>query len=199
MVKIATFTRRLIIMTLAVLGSAASTSAQQLGSSGSSAPFLTAMAGDWDVDQTMWTGPEAKPVKLPAAIAVRRIADGGGFLEEQMTLAGPSKEPFTRTSHINRNAIDGVFEYFSIDTRAPQQMHYQSQPSDVNFDGELQFKGATFVAEQWGDKKNAAFAYRVELTPVVGNRQTLRLYLRPLEAGTPRDFVAFRYEYRRRS
>jgi hypothetical protein len=186
-------------MTFAVLGSAASTTAQQLGSSESSAPFLTAMAGEWDVDQTMWTGPEAKPVKLPAAIAVRRIVDGGGFLEEQMTLAGPSEESFTRTSHINRNAVDGVFEYFSIDTRAPQQMHYQSQTSDMNFNGELQFKGATFVAEQWGDKKNAAFAYRVELTPVVGNRQTLRLYLRPLEVGTPREFVAFRYEYRRRS
>lgn len=193
-----TFARSLLVITFGILTSTASTSAQQLEEAGSSPSFLTAMAGDWDVDQTMWTGPEAKPVKLPAARALRRIADGGGFLDEQMTLATPSKEPFTRTSHINRNAIDGVFEYFSIDTRAPQQMHYQSQAADANFSGQLRFKGETFVAEQWGDKRNTAFAYRVELSPVIGNQQTLHLYLRPLEAGMPREFMAFRYEYRRR-
>lgn len=198
MIKATALARSLFMATFAALTPSAASTAQQLGGAGSPVPFLTAMTGDWDVDQTMWTSPESKPVKLPAAIAVRRLADGGGFLDEQMTLASPSKEPFTRTSHINRNGIDGVFEYFSIDTRAPQQMHYQSQIADVNFSGELQFKGATFVAERWGDKTNAAFAYRVELSPVIGNRQTLRLYLRPLEAGTPREFVAFRYEYRRR-
>ena len=183
---------------LAAILSPSSISAQALGDTAPLSPLLAAMAGDWDVDQTMWTGPDTTPVRLPAAIAVRRVAVGGGFLDETMSLAIPSKQLFTRTAHINHNAVDGVFEYFSVDTRAPQQMHYQSQSAVDGFVGELRFKGATFVAALWGDRKNAAFAYRVELSPVVTNRQTLRLYLRPLETGAPREFIAFRYEYRRR-
>lgn len=172
--------------------------AQELAGSGAPSPVLNAMVGRWDVKQTMWTGPDLPPVEQPPAVAVRRIAAGGGFMEEEMTVAAASSDPFTRTSHINYNAIDGVFEYFSIDTRAPQQMHYQSQPIAPDFRGDLQFRGGTFVAGQWGANKNAAFAYRVELSPVSNDRQTMQLFLRPLAAGSQREFVAFRYEYRKR-
>lgn len=172
--------------------------AQALAGSGPPSPVLNAMVGRWNVKQTMWTGPDGPPAEQPPAIAVRRMAAGGGFVEEEMTLADPSSNPFTRTSHINYNTIDGVFEYFSIDTRAPQQMHYQSQPVAADFRGDLQFKGGTFVAGQWGDKRNSAFSYRVELSPVSAGRQTMQLFLRPLGAGSHREFVAFRYEYRKR-
>lgn len=182
---------------MAVLLSSGS-SAQNLAGAGPPTPLLESMVGRWDVTQKMWTGPDTEPVALPDAVAVRVMAAGGGFIDEQMSAAKPSKEPFTRTSHINYNAIDGVFEYFSIDTRAPQQMHYQSQAVPANSLNALSFKGGTFVAGQWGDKKNVAFAYRVELSAIAGDRQDLRLHLRPLEAGAPREFVAFYYEYRRR-
>lgn len=172
--------------------------AQALAGSGPLVPLLEGMTGQWQVKQTMWTGPNAPPVEQPPAIAVRRLAAGGGFIEEEMTLATGSENPFTRTSHINFNAIDGVFEYFSIDTRAPQQMHYQSQPVASDFKGALQFKGGAFVAGQWGDRKNAAFAYRVELSPVKDGHQTMQLFLRPIAAGPQREFVAFKYEYQKR-
>ena len=172
--------------------------AQALAGGGPPVPLLKQMTGRWQVKQTMWTGPDAPSVEQPPAIAVRRLAAGGGFIEEEMTLATGSENPFTRTSHLNFNAIDGVFEYFSIDTRAPQQMHDQSQPVTSDFEGALQFKGGTFVAGQWGDRKDAAFAYRVELSPVKDGQQTMQLFLRPIAAGAQREFVAFRYEYQKR-
>lgn len=172
--------------------------AQALAGSGPPVPALEAMTGRWQVKQTMWTGPSSPPVEQPAAIAIRRMAAGGGFIEEEMTLAKASDSPFTRTSHVNFNAIEGVFEYFSIDTRAPQQMHYQSQPVAPDYRGTLEFKGGTFVAGQWGDRKDAAFCYRVELSPVKDGQQTMQLFLRPLAAGAQTEFVAFRYEYQKR-
>lgn len=78
MIKATALARNLFMATFAALTPSAASTAQQLGGAGTPVPFLTAMTGEWDVDQTMWTGPEAKPVKLPAAIAVRRLADGGG-------------------------------------------------------------------------------------------------------------------------
>jgi hypothetical protein len=172
--------------------------AQALAGSGPPVPLLEQMTGQWQVKQTMWTGPDAPPVEQPPAMAKRRLAAGGGFIEEEMTLATGSENPFTRTSHINFNEIDGVFEYFSIDTRAPQQMHYQSQPVTSDFKGALQFRGGTFVAGQWGDRKNAAFGYRVELSPVRDGQQTMQLFLRLIAAGAQREFVAFKYEYQKR-
>lgn len=172
--------------------------AQALAGSGPPSPLLNAMIGRCDVKQTMWAGPDLPPIKQPPAVAVRRLAVGGGYVEEEMTPVAASGDPFTRTSHINYNAIDGVFEYFSIDTRSPQQMHCQSQPVASDFRDDLQFQGGTFVAGQWGLKVNAAFAYRVELSPVSNDRQTMQFFLRPLAAGTQREFEAFRYEYRKR-
>lgn len=182
----------------AIMTSNHNVAAQALASSATPVPLLDAMTGSWDVKQTMWTGPGSPPMEQPPAVAVRRLAAGGGFVEEEMTLATASTSPFTRTSHVNFNAIDGVFEYFSIDTRAPQQMHYQSQPVTNDFLGALAFKGGIFVAGQWGDSKNAAFAYRVELSPVHNRQQTMELFLRPIAAGPQREFIAFRYEYQKR-
>ena len=66
-----------------------------------------------------------------------------------------------------------------------------------DYGGTLQFKGGTFVAGRWGDRKNAAFSYRVELSPVKDGQQTMQLFLRPLAAGAQTEFVAFRYEYKK--
>jgi Protein of unknown function (DUF1579) len=89
-------------------------------------PLLREMVGMWDVRQRMWHGPDTKATDLPPAVARRRLIEGA-YLEETMTLAEKSERgSFTRVAYLNRNPVSQRYEYFSLDSRAPQQMHYES-------------------------------------------------------------------------
>jgi hypothetical protein len=55
------------------------------------------------------------------------------------------------------------------------------------------------VAEQWGDAKNVAFAYRLTVSPVQDDRQAVRLYLTPRSGSNGEEFLAFEYIYCRSS
>src|SRR5262245_16883448 len=80
------------------------------------------MVGTWDVQQRMWPASGAQAINLPPAIARRHLI-GDAYLEETMELASESKEgTFTRNAFFNYNAVNQQYEYFSIDTRAPQMM-----------------------------------------------------------------------------
>lgn len=95
----------------------------QVGSAGQNVPpLIRQMVGTWDVQQRMWPGPGAAPVNLSPAIAKRRLVNGV-FLEEMMEPARKTdKDPFTRTAFFNYNAVSKQYEYFSLDSRAPQMM-----------------------------------------------------------------------------
>lgn len=160
--------------------------------------MLATMAGTWDVEQRMWTAADAPATEMPPAVAERRVPAGGGYLTETMTLAQGGPAPFTRTAHLGFNAVDGVWEYVSMDSRAPQLMAYRSQPLGTDARGPFHFAGGSFVAAEWGSRRNAGFAYRVDLSPVSDGKQRLILHLRPLEAGGAREFKAFEYLYTKR-
>lgn len=148
------------------------------------------------MEQTTWDGPGAPAKKGPPAVAVRRIPAGGGYVEEEMTASAPGDKPFTRIAQINYNMTARTFEYSTVDTRAPQQMHYRSQVTGAAFRGDLAFSGGTFVAAEWGGRKNVAFAYRAALSPVTDDRQRLQIFFRPL-AGRGAEFLATQYDYKR--
>ncbi|HVX45901.1 MAG TPA: DUF1579 family protein [Mycobacteriales bacterium] len=156
-------------------------------------PF-PALAGTWDVEQRMWTGPGSDPVPLPDATAHRYFVHGA-FLVEDMTLAdGAEGDPFTRHAVLSRNGVTQAFEYFSIDSRLPQMMAY---PNGVEREGGLWFVlPAPFVAPSWGEDSDVPFAARLEFRPDP-ERQVIRLYLRRLSARPTEEFVAFEYIYRR--
>jgi hypothetical protein len=156
--------------------------------------LLREMAGTWDVQQRMWTGPGTAPVPLPAAVAHRHLVHGA-FLEEDMTLApGAEGDPFTRHAVLSRNDVPRSFEYFSIDSRLPQMMAY---PNGADRGGDLWFTlPAPFVAPSWGSDSDVPFAARLEVRPGA-DRQIVRLYLRRLSAQPTKEFVAFEYIYRR--
>lgn len=158
---------------------------------------LQAMAGTWDVQEWMWPAPGAQRVDLPPAIAHRRLI-GGHFIQEIMTALPGSKSPFSRISYFDYNAMNGQYEYFSIDTRLPQMMNERSRgPTDPA--APIELYGGTFVAPQWGSATNVPFRYRLVLYPIRGNRQTADLYLTPMPAGQSAGFLAFKYIYTRRS
>jgi Protein of unknown function (DUF1579) len=160
-------------------------------------PLLKLMVGTWDVQQRMWPGPDAQAINLPPAVAHRRLV-GGAYLQEIMGPAHHSKRhSFTRTAYINFNPVSKRYEYFSIDTRAPQQMYYQSTPRTDSGMKPVKLRGAVFVAPQWGKYENVAFSYRLVLGEVKDNQQIVRLYLTPQSGRDRQEFLAFEYVYTR--
>ncbi|MGH8201428.1 MAG: DUF1579 family protein [Steroidobacteraceae bacterium] len=158
--------------------------------------LLQEMAGTWSVKEWMWPGPGMKALDLPPALAYRQLIDGK-FLQERMSALAGSKDAFTRISYLNQNPESGQYEYFSIDTRAPQMMNERSEGA-VRPDSAIDLYGGIFVATQWGSATNVPFRYRIVVYPVRDNTQTVELYLTPMPAAQSRSFLAFKYVYTRR-
>ena len=176
-----------------------------LGMNGDDAaiPLVQQMAGTWDVRQRMWPGAVAKAIDLPPAIA-HRVLIGNAILQEVMTLApGSSETPFTRVAYFDYNTVNQQYEYFSLDTRAPQMMNERSltaaHQGKSEHRGGLTLYGGRFVAPQWGESKNVPFRYRIVVGRVKEEGQAVRLYLTPQSGANIEEFLAFEYVYTRRS
>lgn len=117
-------------------------------------PIIQKMVGDWYLSQRIWRGPEAQATDLPPAVAHRRFL-GGTILQEEMTLVpGEKGDQFTRMSYFDYNAVTRQYEYFSIDSRAPQMMNERSYGDETQKeagDQSLSLWGGIFVAPKWGD------------------------------------------------
>ena len=166
-------------------------------------PLVQQMAGTWDVQQRMWSGAAAKAIDLPPAVA-HRVLIGKAILQEVMTLASESSEtPFTRVAYFDYNTVNQQYEYFSLDTRAPQMMNERSLTAAPHGKSEhrgvLTLYGGRFVAPQWGESKNVPFRYRIVIGAVKEARQAVRLYLTPRSGANIKEFLAFEYVYTRRS
>src|SRR3977135_2631586 len=78
----------------------------------------------------MWPGSGAGAINLPPAVAHRHLR-AGGFLEEVMEPAERAgKESFIRTAYFNYNTVSQQYEYFSLDSRAPQMMNERSDKAE---------------------------------------------------------------------
>jgi hypothetical protein len=166
-------------------------------------PLVQQMTGTWDVRQRMWPGAAAKAIDLPPAVA-HRVLIGNAILQEVMTLASESSEtPFTRVAYFDYNAVNQQYEYFSLDTRAPQMMNERSRAATPQgksqHRGMLTLYGGRFVAPQWGESKNVPFRYRIVVGRVEKEQQAVRLYLTPQSGANTREFLAFEYVYTRKS
>jgi hypothetical protein len=166
-----------------------------------SAPALIQqMAGNWNVEQRMWPGAGAQAINLPPAVAHRRLVEGA-YLEEIMEPAQKSgQESFSRTAYFNYNPVNQQYEYFSLDSRAPQMMNERSNETEGPWKsgkGGIKLYGGSFVAPRWGDATNVAFMYRLTVGDVEKDRQVVQLYLTPQAGASPKEFLAFEYVYTR--
>jgi hypothetical protein len=157
------------------------------------------MTGTWQVRQRMWPGPGTEPLELPPAIAHRRVI-GNALLEEEMELApGAHGEPFTRIAYFNYNPVGKQYEYFSIDTRAPQMMRESScetvTQNKLDDQKPVSLCGGIFVAPKWGKAINAAFRYRLVMIQASPSQQVVRLYLTPVSGEMVDEFLAYEYVY----
>lgn len=162
--------------------------------------MIQEMVGTWDVQQRMWPAAGAKAIELPSAVASRKLI-GNAILDEVMTLApGSTQEAFTRVAYFNYNTVNRQYEYFSLDTRAPQMMNEKSSAATRRNAREdvIRLQGGRFVAPQWGEARDVAFSYRLEVGKIENNRQLVRLYLTPQSGKIAREFLAFEYVYTRR-
>jgi hypothetical protein len=173
------------------------------GGNGSDAvmPLIGQMSGDWSVRQRMWPGRASKAIDLPPAVA-HRVVIGGTIVQEIMTLAPDSKEtPFSRVAYFDFNPVSRHYEYFSLDTRAPQMMNERSRTEDTAAAAQhrdaLTLYGGRFVAPQWGESKNVPFRYKIVVGGIDSQQQTVRLYLTPQSGPDKIEFLAFEYVYSR--
>jgi Protein of unknown function (DUF1579) len=166
----------------------------------SSSALMQQMVGTWKVQQRMWPGIGAEAINLPPAVANRHLL-AGGFLEEVMEPAKKSgKESFNRTAYFNYNAVTQQYEYFSLDSRAPQMMNERSAKEEEQSEhgkGAINLYGGSFVAPKWGEATNVPFTYRLTVGEIENNSQVVQLYLTPQSGESPKEFLAFEYVYTR--
>ncbi len=102
------------------------------------------------------------------ARAYRRLI-GGTALEEVMEPADSKQESFTRVAYFSYNTVNQQYEYFSIDTRAPQMMNEKGHgvgEASAQDHRTIALYRDSFVAPKWGDATNVAFRYRIAIGPV---------------------------------
>jgi hypothetical protein len=125
----------------------------------------------------MWPAADAQAIELPPATARRRLV-GDAFMEEVMEPAANSNQTgFTRVAYFSFNPVNQQYEYFSMDSRAPQMMGYVAPGSNKVREGRVELAGSSFVAAEWGNRKNVPFLYRLTVHPVEGDRQRVQLFL----------------------
>ena len=111
-----------------------------------------------------------------------------------------AQDSFTRAAYFNYNAVNQQYEYFSLDSRAPQMMNEKSQAAEgqgkLGKEG-ISLYGGSFVAPRWGEATNAEFMYRLTVGEVEKDRQVVQLYLTPQSGGAAKEFLAFEYVYTR--
>lgn len=156
--------------------------------------MLTDMSGTWSVEQRMWPGPTAKAVELPPAVAERALVDGKYVTEVMKPATADGSLPsFQRNAFFTVNPVTRRFEYASLDTRAPQLMTERSARTDGALP--INLSGGLFTAPQWGAHRNVRFRYRLQMSEVKADRQTVRLYLTPQTTLARKEFLAFEYVY----
>ena len=101
------------------------------------------------------------------------------------------KESFNRTAYFNYNAVTQQYEYFSLDSRAPQMMNERSEKAEEQSEhgnGGIKLYGGSFVAPKWGEATNVPFTYRLTVGEIENNSQVVQLYLTPQSGESPKEF-----------
>lgn len=109
---------------------------------------------------------------------------------------GSEGDKFTRAAYFSYNPVNRQYEYFSLDSRVPQMMSYATPGANKVVGGNVELRGSTFVAPEWGEARNVPFTYRISIGAVEHDRQVVQLFLTQ-QSMTGQEFLAFEYVYRR--
>lgn len=96
------------------------TPAEQFNELGPENEAIAQRAGLWDVTQTSLASPDAAPVVTIGLVAERQMI--GSFLQEMLRASADPVSTILRIDYLTFNRLEGVWEYLSMDTRAPAAM-----------------------------------------------------------------------------
>lgn len=187
-------------LALAAVGMPGAASAQRepddLNAWGAEARELSDQEGVWDVTETVWASPDAKPV-VTKGVAVRRMI--GSLLEETLHPANNlSDKAVTRIDYLSFNRLEGRWNYVSMDVRAAVGImtanSFERDPSR-----RIQVIFLPFAVPPMGAATTGQLLRMDEVIETVSKNETRKDQHFALADGTGRMWLAHRYVYVRRS
>jgi len=170
--------------------------AAHLNEPGPEAEVLGRDVGTWEVTATLRPTFEAKPTVTKHLVATRVFV--GRYLAETMKPEPGSQEPdFTRVDYLTFNRVEGRWQYVSIDTRMPVGI-MPARSFSRGTDKQLTFEFEPIAFVGMGDKVEGTMVRSNLVVTRDGNDHQVKEQHWVLADGTGREWVAVRYEYRRK-
>jgi hypothetical protein len=191
-------TAALIFTSSGTWAASPSTNLNELGPEGRA---LAAQTGVWDVIETVWATPDARPI-VSKGVAVRRMI--GPLLEETLYQGAVhpesdlSEKAINRIDYLSFNRLEGRWNYVSMDVRAPVGI-MTANSFDRDPVGHIQ---VTFLPFAFPGGKDGASGQLLRMDEVVethADGTTTKEQHFILADGTGRKWLAHRYTYTRRA
>jgi hypothetical protein len=164
----------------------------ELGPEGHS---LAAQAGVWDVTETEWATPDAKPI-VTKGVAVRRMI--GSVLQETLHPGNDlSDAAISRIDYLSFNRIEGRWNYVSMDMRDPLGImtanSFERDPAN-----RIEVVFAPFALPGNGSAVSGQMLRMNTIIETSSNGNSVKNQYFILADGVGRKWLAHRYAYTRR-
>lgn len=175
---------------------AAQSIAETLNKLGPEGHALEALAGSWDVTETVWDTPDAKPT-VTKAVAIRRML--GSLLQEILHPAEDlSHTAISRIDYLSFNRVEGRWNYVSMDLRAPVGImtanSFDRDPAE-----RITVVFNPFALPGDGASVSGQLLRMDQVIETLGPNTSRKDQHFILADGTGRKWLAHRYDYRRRT
>ena len=157
---------------------------------------LADRTGTWDVTTKFQPTADAKPVVMTGLVAERKMV--GRYLAEEMHPTASTKTPdFTRIAYLQYSAVEGRWQYVSIDTRFPVGI-MPAYSFDQGKAGEvtLEFAPIAFVG-MGNDVDGKMLRSNLVITHDGNDHDIVRQFWISAD-GTGRRWLGVEYDYKRR-
>jgi hypothetical protein len=137
--------------------------ASRLSLPGEKHKWLEPLVGDWDVEMLVYPGPGAAPVVSKEVSAKRFWTLEGRYLREELRgIVFGNKS--ARDGVLGYNALDGRFEWVTVDTFEPGQMIYLGRGDETKsgFSMYGESTEAGFAPEPTGRKRDLRFEFDIQ-------------------------------------
>lgn len=157
---------------------------------------LAAQTGSWDVTETVWATPDAKPI-VTTGVAVRQMI--GPLLQEILYPAGDqSDKTISRIDYLSFNRVEGRWNYVSMDTRAPVGImtanSFERDPPD-----RIQVVFMPFAVPGDSTVVSGQLLRMDQIIETIGSDESRKDQHFIMADGTGRKWLAHRYNYTRRA
>jgi hypothetical protein len=124
--------------------------------------WLEPLVGDWNVEMLVYPGPGAEPIVSDEVEATRAWTLDGRYLREELRGVVFGR-PSARDGTLGYNALDGRFEWVTVDTFEPGQMVYFGRGDEAagGFSLYGESTEAGMAPEPTGRKRELRFEFEI--------------------------------------